>query len=851
MNFHNIDAPNPQENGAGSMLIAYCSGNHTDTELETKVYTWEQFALRMSKPTEGGKYGSYIIRGGKLLKPKRGDGNLLEAELFVIDGDSSFDPETGEVFTGIDDDEPNPEKKVKGSCVPIEVAAAALGRLGYKYVIHTTHTHTPGVLNKWRAYIPAKMANKDELVAVANYVIAQLRGGGCYVELVSEMTVMEQPWFLPRVKPKYRGSFVHSASLVGKTIDVQAAVSWYAAEQQRNAAEDHAEPAAPRAEYSGTKFISDFNSKATEGDFQRLLLGTGLYTFAGRSGSKLRFMAKTSETKTPGVSVFRSRKGGDLMACSHHGAHDPLSGGGGMTFFDLVALFTYGGDQKRAFEHVKREAGAWTEAGSGKVNSDEFAKEPGEASADDGLAATLRAVWNPWREHAVPAFPMDVLPPDVARYVEARAIETGACGSAIAMCVLTASSAAITHEAKAYLKPGKHFPVSPRLWSAIIGPPSAKKSPAIDGAVSPLILSQKQIQAAQWRSWKEQQEEDGKKRNSRPELTKYTDNDMTPEGLVDTLAYQPRGLLVVADELSGFLTSFDRYGAGKGASAGRAVWLQAYNGGYYAATRSSRIVPPVENLSVSVLGGIQAERLKELGGLTSDGLLQRFLPVWMSKPALDSNSFDHNAWRGWRDRTEGLLTIGKFSTELVSEAQKDRQRIAEFLFNLGQVESEGAAWQGFVGKLPGVWGSLALIMHCLWEPQVGTGIKGENAKRASRLVEDFLLPHGLAFYREIAGGSQADNRNIAGFLAGWTEPTIKARDFVRGPRCCRGVGPDSIWKQLQPFEAGGWLLPVHLGMANREWKIRPRLAEMFAAELEKHRTALAAVQDKIRGFSDD
>ena len=259
----------------------------------------------------------------------------------------------------------------------------------------------------------------------------------------------------------------------------------------------------------------------------------------------------------------------------------------------------------------------------------------------------------------------------------------------------------------------------------------------------------------------------------------------------------------------------------------------------------------MDNLSVSVLGGIQAERLKELGGLTSDGLLQRFLPVWMSKPALDSNNFDSNAWRGWSDRVKELLQIGRFSTELETEAQKDRERVARFLFDLGQIESEGAPWQGFVGKMPGVWGSLALIMHCLWEPQVGTGLKGDNARRASQLVEDFLLPHGLAFYREIAGGSQADNRNIAGFLAGWTEPTIKTRDFVRGPRCCRGVAPEAIVKQLQPFEAGGWLIPVLVGPWNREWKVRPKLAEIFAAELERYRTALAAVQDKIRGLTDD
>jgi hypothetical protein len=582
-----------------------------------------------------------------------------------------------------------------------------------------------------------------------------------------------------------------------------------------------------------------------------------------------RWLHPASTTGVPGIMVDKGNDGFDRLV-SFHGC-DPLEvsqkafGTGAHDVVDLVIAWRWGtsDDAVRAgLAELAREYGLAEER---EGNTDDFDQEPdawdsskgrppqdfGDAPTEATGAKTSAPIWNPWSEHAVPQFPLDVLPPDIASYVQARAIETGACLSAIAASVLTAASGAISHEARLYLKPGKNFPVGPRLWSAIIGPPSSKKSPVIEGAIKPLIKAQQQVQAGQWAAWKERQEEEGKKAPQKPELTKYTDNDMTPEAIVDVLSYQPRGMLLVADELSGFLTSFDRYGAGKGAAAGRAVWLQAYNGGYYAASRASRVVAPVSNLSVSILGGIQMDRLRELGNLTSDGLLQRFLPIWMRKPVLDSNAFDHAAWRTWRDRVDQLLAIQRFSVELTSDAQRERQRIAEFLFNLSQVESEGVAWQGFVGKMPGIWGSLALIMHCLWEPQVGTDLKLENAARASRLVEEFFLPHGLAFYREIAGGSQADNRNIAGFLAGWTGPTIKVRDFVRGPRCLRGITPDEIVKRLQPFEAGGWLLPDKAGPWNREWKVRPNLAARFERELKVYRDAIAAVQDRIRGFADD
>ena len=42
----------------------------------------------------------------------------------------------------------------------------------------------------------------------------------------------------------------------------------------------------------------------------------------------------------------------------------------------------------------------------------------------------------------------------------------------------------------------------------------------------------------------------------------------------------------------------------------------------------------IPNISLSILGGIQPKVLAELKGLTSDGLLQRFIPVVMTRSAL-------------------------------------------------------------------------------------------------------------------------------------------------------------------------------------------------------------------------
>ena len=338
------------------MLIAFARNGYKDTELVPKEYSWEQLAQRLSKPIVGEKDGSYLIRGGTLKECVRKNENLLEAELLVIDGDSSFDPETGESFAAIDPDETDPDKTLKGNCTPIEVAREALDQLGYRYIIHTTHTHTPGVLNKWRAYIPAKMHSKEELEAAVEFVMAQMHGAGCYVEANKESRVWAQPWFLPRVKMKYLDSFKCYASLVGLDVDVKAAVEVAAGrkviDQTIRDAERPLKTSEKATAHTGDGPIGLFNKQA-DIDTLRTLLADAGYKFAGKRGQVWRFIAPGSTTKTPGVTVFRGARDGDLVIYSHHGGHDPLSHRLSDAFGVLTRL-RHAGNEAAALEEAKQ-----------------------------------------------------------------------------------------------------------------------------------------------------------------------------------------------------------------------------------------------------------------------------------------------------------------------------------------------------------------------------------------------------------------------------------------------------------------------------------------------------------------
>ena len=126
----------------------------------------------------------------------------------------------------------------------------------------------------------------------------------------------------------------------------------------------------------------------------------------------------------------------------------------------------------------------------------------------------------------------------------------------------------------------------------------------------------------------------------------------------------------------------------------------------------------IKNLSVSLLGSIQPARLAELQGLTSDGLLQRFLLVMMGSASLaqDSPSDDERYSALVRE-----LIFAKPARLIMSDAALAvMAELRQHLFDLEQA-SGGLApgFQSFVGKLHGVAGSLALILHMAHDPQTG------------------------------------------------------------------------------------------------------------------------------------
>jgi hypothetical protein len=204
----------------------------------------------------------------------------------------------------------------------------------------------------------------------------------------------------------------------------------------------------------------------------------------------------------------------------------------------------------------------------------------------------------------------------------------------------------------------------PNLWGCIVGRPGMMKSPAMMAALAPVVrlearaLEEWTAAQGQWRAEAEIAKARAEARKGEatralrkdpnalvdvasfcapdqdeaPILRRYTVASATVEALAEKLIENPRGLLVVRDELPGWLAGLDR----EDAAELRAFLMTGWNGKdgwtFDRIGRGHRRVPAV---CLGVIGGAQPGPLGEYlraamrGGASDDGMLARFgLLVW-------------------------------------------------------------------------------------------------------------------------------------------------------------------------------------------------------------------------------
>lgn len=268
-----------------------------------------------------------------------------------------------------------------------------------------------------------------------------------------------------------------------------------------------------------------------------------------------------------------------------------------------------------------------------------------------------------------PSLPTDLIPGPLQRWLCDAADRAQIPLEFVAAPAIVALSSILGRSVGIYPKRHDDWLSVPNLWGALIGRPGVLKSPAIAEALRPLrrlameaqeefkiTASEAQAGAQIIKAGISAFQDDAKKaakandRNKQDSIhadlaelyrsletatvheKRYIVNDTTTEKLGELLNQNPRGLLLVRDELSGWLRAMDKTGR----EGDREFFLEAWQGsGGFTYDRIGRGTLHVPALCLSVFGSIQPGKLKEYvqgalrGGAADDGLLQRLqVVVW-------------------------------------------------------------------------------------------------------------------------------------------------------------------------------------------------------------------------------
>jgi putative DNA primase/helicase len=286
----------------------------------------------------------------------------------------------------------------------------------------------------------------------------------------------------------------------------------------------------------------------------------------------------------------------------------------------------------------------------------------------------------------VEPFPMAALPAAFKPWVSDAAERMHCPPDFVAVPLLVAAASLVARHVGIRPQQRTDWLERGNLWALIVGRPGIMKSPAMAQALAPIerleaqaaeafnaLATQHQAKAMAAKLRAEvsvsaaraKLKKDGgadvasmlevEDECEAPTRRRYVVNDLTYEKLGEILAANPDGVLSVRDEMRGLFLSLAR----EESAPARAFYLQAWSGGRYTFDRIQRGTVTVDDVRISIIGGIQPGPLSELvqqarRGAADDGMIERFLISWPDSPG---------EWREvdrWPDSEGKRLAWGTF-----------------------------------------------------------------------------------------------------------------------------------------------------------------------------------------------
>ena len=327
-----------------------------------------------------------------------------------------------------------------------------------------------------------------------------------------------------------------------------------------------------------------------------------------------------------------------------------------------------------------------------------------------------------------------------------------------------------------------------------------------------------------------------------PQMPRLRQHDVTVEKVAELLARAaPKGLLIVRDELAGWIAGMNSFNSGA-----RAFWIEAYGGRPYRVERKTDPDPiVVPHLAVAVYGGTQPDKLARLLREGDDGLLARLL--WMWPEQIPFRLGEQPPRVEWAiDALDRLRELDlqrddpprPILVPLAVEARGSLERLARDM----QRRQQDAAplLRSALGKARGQALRLSLVLEFLWwcaeqgvlPPPIRIGPRAFAA--AEVLMTEYFIPMAARAYGEAQPTTEHRNAAVLArwIVRSWPEE-LHPRQLQREVRLPGLHTAEQIRGAAEALVASGWLRsphrPTRFGPRTRvSYRINPRLRSQNA-----------------------
>jgi hypothetical protein len=338
-------------------------------------------------------------------------------------------------------------------------------------------------------------------------------------------------------------------------------------------------------------------------------------------------------------------------------------------------------------------------------------------------------------------FPYDIFPSAIQQFIRYQRIQHEYLAAA------TLGALASTIGNSCVLEAMQGYIVKPILYIAIVAPPGASKTPALNKAFKPLEdIDQESYTdyATQIQDYNESVAAyDKRKEGEKPKMPNMRQiliKDSTIEMVVKILSHNPNGCCVLADELVGFLNRMNQYKNGDEVQK----WLELWSGSSLLLQRVTRETNKLQDPYCSIIGGIQDGVLEVMSREQNqhNGFYHRFLFVYPEPQEKIPWEQQVTPYHVLSDYRSVFMRIFRRRTgrEIFTLSPQANELYKEWFDNKNKQYNRATAdhIKGIIAKYQDYCLRFALIIQVINRDDSPTEITASSIDKAIRLTEYFL-----------------------------------------------------------------------------------------------------------------